>query len=148
MEQRKSYGKRGEQSKQISDEPDWFYEKSDWNKTVDKWRNKVTDKSVVENQTGVWVNDNKREEWMDDFKGKIYIEKPGWHWVGIKENAKGDNDRAPDMRVNLRPLDRESVEKYVGEVRILTKEQAKEMWSKPGSERVRNDKEIDNDIPF
>ena len=148
MIQRRSYGKRGEQSKQISDEPDWFYEKSDWDKTVDKWRNKVTDKSVVENQTGVWVNDNKREEWMDDFKGKIYVEKPGWHWVGIKENAKGDNDRAPDMRVNLRPLDRESVEKYVGEVRILTKEQAKEMWSKPGSERVRNDKEIDNDIPF
>jgi hypothetical protein len=148
VEQHKSYGKRGEQSKQISDEPDWFYEKSDWDKTVDKWRNKVADKSVVENQTGVWVNDNKREEWMDDFKGKIYVEKPGWHWVGIKENAKGDNDRAPDMRVNLRPLDRESVEKYVGEVRILTKEQAKEMWSKPGSERVRNDKEIDNDIPF
>ena len=148
MIQRRSYGKRGEQSKQISDEPDWFYEKSDWDKTVDKWRNKVTDKSVVENKTGVWVNDNKREEWMDDFKGKIYVEKPGWHWVGIKENAKGDNDRAPDMRVNLRPLDRESVEKYVGEVRILTKEQAKEMWSKPGSERVRNDKEIDNDIPF
>lgn len=108
----------------------------------------MADKSVVENQTGVWVNDNKREEWMDDFKGKIYVEKPGWHWVGIKENAKGDNDRAPDMRVNLRPLDRESVEKYVGEVRILTKEQAKEMWSKPGSERVRNDKDIDNDIPF
>jgi hypothetical protein len=148
VEQHKSSGKRGEQSKQISDEPDWFYEKSDWDKTIDKWRNKVADKSVVENQTGVWVNDNKREEWMDDFKGKIYVEKPGWHWVGIKENAKGDNDRAPDMRVNLRPLDRESVEKYVGEVRILTKEQAKEMWSKPGSERVRNDKDIDNDIPF
>ena len=48
----------------------------------------MADKSVVENQTGVWTNDNKREEWMDDFKGKIYVEKPGWHWVGIKENAK------------------------------------------------------------
>ena len=107
-----------------------------------------TDKSVVENQTGVWTNDNKREEWMDDFKGKIYVEKPGWHWVGIKENAKNGNANAPDMKVNLRALDRDSVDKYCADIQVLTKEQAKEMWSKPGSERVRNDKEIDSDIPF
>ena len=148
MERHKSSGKRGELNRQTLDEPDWFYEKSDWDKTVDKWRNKVADKSVVENQTGVWTNDNKREEWMDDFKGKIYVEKPGWHWVGIKENAKNGNANAPDMKVNLRALDRDSVDKYCADIQVLTKEQAKEMWSKPGSERVRNDKEIDSDIPF
>jgi len=108
----------------------------------------VSDKSVVENQTGVWVNENKREEWMDDFKGKIYIQKPGWHWVGIKENDKGQNDRAPDMKVNVRALDADSVSRYCSDIQVLTKEQAKEMWSKPGAERTRTDKEIDNDIPF
>jgi len=148
VERHKSSGKRGELNRQTSDEPDWFYEKSDWDKTVDKWRNKVADKSVVENQTGVWTNDNKREEWMDDFKGKIYVEKPGWHWVGVKENAKNGNANAPDLKINLRALDRDSVDKYCSDIQVLTKEQAKEMWSKPGSERVRNDKEIDNDIPF
>jgi hypothetical protein len=148
VEQRKSSGKRGEQSKQISDEPDWFYEKSEWEKTLDKWEKKMTEKSVVENQTGVWTNDNKREEWMDDFKGKIYVEKPGWHWVGIKEVAKNGNDRAPDLKLSLRALDRESVSKYCGDTKVLTKEQAKELWSKPGSERTRSDKEIDSDIPF
>ena len=148
MERHKSSGKRGELNRQTLDEPDWFYEKSDWDKTVDKWRNKVADKSVVENQTGVWTNDNKREEWMDDFKGKIYVEKPGWHWIGVKENAKNGNANAPDLKINLRALDRDSVDKYCSDIQVLTKEQAKEMWSKPGSERVRNDKEIDSDIPF
>lgn len=108
----------------------------------------MADKSVVENQTGVWTNDNKREEWMDDFKGKIYVEKPGWHWIGVKENAKNGNANAPDLKINLRALDRESVEKYCSDIQVLTKEQAKEMWSKPGSERTRTDKEIDSDIPF
>ena len=52
------------------------------------------------------------------------------------------------MKVNLRALDHDSVDKYCADIQVLTKEQAKEMWSKPGSERVRNDKEIDSDIPF
>ena len=134
MEQHKSSGKRGEQSKQTSDEPDWFYEKSDWDKTIDKWRNKVADKYYVENKCGVWKNDRKAE--------------PGWHWVGVKENAKNGNDNAPDLKVGLRPIDRDSVDKYCSEIQVLTPEQAKEMWSKPGSQRIRNDKEMDSDIPF
>lgn len=148
MEQHKSSGKRGEQSKQTSDEPDWFYEKSDWDKTIDKWRNKVADKYYVENKCGVWKNDRKTEEWMDDYKDKVYIAKPGWHWVGVKENAKNGNDNAPDLKVGLRPIDRDSVDKYCSEIQVLTPEQAKEMWSKPGSQRIRNDKEMDSDIPF
>jgi len=90
---------------------------------------------------------NVKSGWMTS-RGKIYVEKPGWHWVGIKEVAKNGNDRAPDLKLSLRALDRESVSKYCGDTKVLTKEQAKELWSKPGSERTRSDKEIDSDIPF
>ena len=108
----------------------------------------MADKYYVENKCGVWKNDRKTEEWMDDYKDKIYVAKPGWHWIGLKENAKNGNENAPDLKIGLRSIDRDGVDKYCSEIQVLTAEQAKEMWSKPGSERVRNDKEIDNDIPF
>jgi hypothetical protein len=85
------------------------------------------DKVTVENRGGVWINDRKTADWQDDYKGKMYIAKPGWHWIGVKEQT-GEN--RPAFQVDLRPLDDDAIKQYCSEISILTKEQAKEKWSK------------------
>ena len=35
----------------------------------------MADKFVTENRTGLWNNDRKTEEWMDDYRSKIYMRK-------------------------------------------------------------------------
>ena len=85
------------------------------------------DKVAVENKGGGWPNDRKTADWQDDYKGKIYIAKPGWHWLGIKEQT-GEN--RPAFQLELRLMDDEAIKQYCSEISVLTKEQAKEKWSK------------------
>ena len=35
------------------------------------------DKVTVENRGGAWINDRKTADWQDDYKGKMYVAKPG-----------------------------------------------------------------------
>ena len=35
----------------------------------------MADKYVTENRSGLWINDRKTDDWMDDFNGKIYVAK-------------------------------------------------------------------------
>lgn len=107
----------------------------------------MADKFVTENRTGVWPNDRKVEEWQDDYRSKIYVAKAGWHWIGIREGA---GEGKPAMNVELRHMDNAQVQQYCSEYTVLTKEQAKEKYSKsetPGASRQRTD-ELDDTIPF
>jgi hypothetical protein len=101
-------------------------------------------KYVTENKAGLWTNDRKTDDWMDDFNGKIYVAKAGWHWVGAKE-LEGDN--RPALQVVVRPMDEVHVQKYSSECTVLTKEQAKEKWSKFKEEPNKTASE-DDDLPF
>jgi hypothetical protein len=108
----------------------------------------MADKFVTENRTGLWNNDRKMEEWQDDFRSKIYIKEPGWHWIGAREGA---GEGKPALTVEVRKMDNAQVNQYCGEYTVLTKEQAKEKYSKsetPGASRQRTDKELDDTIPF
>jgi hypothetical protein len=87
------------------------------------------DKVAIENRGGAWINDRKTADWQDDYKGKMYIAKPGWHWLGVKEQT-GEN--RPAFQVDLRPLDDAAVKQYCSEISVLTKEQAKDKWGKGG----------------
>jgi hypothetical protein len=87
------------------------------------------DKVAVENNGGAWLNDRKTIEWHADFKGKVYVKEPGWHWFDLKEQV-GDNK--PAFQLTLRHLDDEAVKQYCSEISVLTKEQAKEKWGKGG----------------
>ena len=99
---------------------------------------------ITENKAGLWNNDRKTDDWMDDFNGKIYIAKAGWHWVGAKEQ-EGDN--RPALQVAVRPMDEVHVQKYSSECIVLTKEQAKEKWSKKEPDKKNKESE-DDDLPF
>ena len=108
----------------------------------------MADKFVTENRTGLWNNDRKTEEWMDDYRSKIYITSPGWHWIGAREGA---GEGKPALTVDLRAMDNAQVQQYCSDYTVLTKEQAREKYSKsetPGASRSRADKEIDSDKPF
>ena len=108
----------------------------------------MSEKFVVENEAGHYPNDNKTEDWQDDFRGKVYISETGWYWAGIKKNEGGNN--RPPLVAKLRKMTQEMVQKYCHDIKVLTKEQAKEKFSKAdsGSSRRRGDSEIDDDIPF
>jgi hypothetical protein len=108
----------------------------------------MSEKFVVENECGYYPNDNKKEDWQDDYRTKVYISEPGWYWAGLKKNEGGGN--RPPLVSKLRKMTQEMVQKYCHDIKILTKEQAKEKFSKAdsGSSRSRGDSEIDNDIPF
>ena len=56
----------------------------------------MADKYVTENRSGLWINDRKTDDWMDDFSCKIYVPKAGWHWIGAKEL---DEDNKPALKV-------------------------------------------------
>ncbi len=38
----------------------------------------MSEKFVVENECGYYPNDNKKEDWQDDYRTKVYISEPGW----------------------------------------------------------------------
>ena len=106
----------------------------------------MADKYVTENKSGLWTNDRKTDDWMDDFGGKIYVAKSGWHWIGAKEQ-EGDNK--PALQVELRPMTDDQTEKYCSDYSVLTKAQAKEKWSKQEEEPAPTKKtESDDDLPF
>ena len=71
------------------------------------------DKVTVENRGGAWINDRKTADWQDDYKGKMYVAKPGWHWLGIKEQT-GEN--RPAFQVDLRPLDDDAIKQYCSDI--------------------------------
>lgn len=54
------------------------------------------------------------------------------------------------MQVEVRKMTQEMTQKYCHDIKVLTKEQAKEKYGKgdSGASRSRGDSEIDNDIPF
>ena len=99
---------------------------------------------ITENKAGLWNNDRKTDDWMDDFNGKIYIAKAGWHWVGAKEQ-EGDNK--PALQVELRPMTDDQTEKYCSDYSVLTKAQAKEKWSKEEPAATKKT-EPEDDLPF
>jgi len=108
------------------------------------------DKVAVENKGGAWVNDRKTADWQDDYKGKVYVKEPGWHWFGLKEQA-GENK--PAFQMALRPLDGEAVKQYCADISVLTAEQAKEKWGNGGFKRSSTTKytpgaDADDPIPF
>ncbi len=107
----------------------------------------MSEKFTTQNKAGLWNNDNKQEPWQDDYRSKIYISEPGWHWIGAVE--KGGEGK-PAMQVEVRKMTQEMVQKYCHDIKVLTKEQAKEKYGKgdSGASRSRGDSEIDNDIPF
>ncbi len=107
----------------------------------------MSEKFTTQNKAGLWGNDNKQEPWQDDYRSKIYISEPGWHWIGAVE--KGGEGK-PAMQVEVRKMTQEMVQKYCHDIKVLTKEQAKEKYGKgdSGASRSRGDSEIDNDIPF
>ena len=103
----------------------------------------MSEKYVTENESGLWNNDSKTEDWMDDFKSKIYISEPGWHWIGAREN-EGDN--RPALQVTVRHMDDKQINQYCSEYTVLTKEQAKEKWSKKEPDKKKTESE--DDLPF
>jgi|TARA_R100000049_G_C1940634_1_gene84742 hypothetical protein len=103
----------------------------------------MSEKYVTENESGLWNNDSKTEDWMDDFKSKIYISEPGWHWIGAREN-EGDN--RPALQVTVRRMDDKQINQYCSEYTVLTKEQAKEKWSKKEPDKKKTESE--DDLPF
>ncbi len=107
----------------------------------------MSEKFTTQNKAGLWNNDNKQEPWQDDYRSKIYISEPGWHWIGAVE--KGGEGK-PAMQVEVRKMTQEMTQKYCHDIKVLTKEQAKEKYGKgdSGASRSRGDSEIDNDIPF
>ena len=124
--------KSGERSAQTSEDndPDWMYHKpapDKWEQFLDKVEKKsMADKYVVENKAGLWASDRKTADWMDDWNGKMYVAKAGWHWVGGKHNTR---DNGPAVDIEVRPMDSDQMNKYTADYDILTKEQAKERWS-------------------
>ena len=111
-------------------DPDWMYHQpapDAWEQTLNKWESKrMADKYVVENKAGLWKSDRKTAEWMDDWNGKVYIAKAGWHWMGGKENTR---ENGPAVDIEVRPMDADQVTKYTADFDILTKEEAKQRWA-------------------
>ena len=105
----------------------------------------MADKYVTENKSGLWINDRKTDDWMDDFNGKIYVAKAGWHWIGAKEQ---DDDNKPALKVELRPMTSDEIDKYCSDYTVLTKEQAKEKWSKKEPAATKKTESDDDDLPF
>ena len=122
----------GERSAQTSEDndPDWMYHQpapDPWEQTLNKWESRrMADKYVVENKAGLWTSDRKTADWMDDWSGKVYIAKSGWHWVGGKNNTR---ENGPAVDIEVRPMDADQVTKYTADFDILTKEEAKQRWS-------------------
>jgi hypothetical protein len=113
------------------DDPDWMYHQpapDAWEQTLNKWEKKsMADKYVVENKAGLWTSERKTADWMDDWSGKVYISKSGWHWMGGKNNTR---EAGPAVDIEVRPMDADQISKYTADYDILTKEEAKERWSK------------------
>ena len=150
-------GGRSAQTSEDSD-PDWMYHQpapDPWEQTLNKWEKKsMADKYVVENKAGLWASDRKTADWMDDWSGKIYIAKEGWHWMGGKHNTR---DNGPAVDIEVRPMDRDQISKYSADIDILTKEEAKQRWQGGGSNGSSQDNskwmkpappKNDNDIPW
>jgi hypothetical protein len=152
--------KSGGQSAQTSEDsdPDWMYHQpapDPWEQTLNKWEKKsMADKYVVENKAGLWASDRKTADWMDDWSGKIYIAKEGWHWMGGKQNTR---ENGPAVDIEVRPMDRDQISKYSADIDILTKEEAKQRWQGGGSNGSSQDNskwmkpappKNDNDIPW
>jgi len=150
-------GGRSAQTSEDSD-PDWMYHQpapDPWEQTLNKWEKKsMADKYVVENKAGLWASDRKTADWMDDWSGKMYVAKPGWHWVGGKHNTR---ENGPAVDIEVRPMDRDQISKYSADIDILTKEEAKQRWQGGGSNGSSQDNskwmkpappKSDNDIPW
>ena len=78
----------------------------------------MSEKFTTQNKAGLWNNDNKQEPWQDDYKSKIYISEPGWHWIGAVE--KGGEGK-PAMQVEVRKMTQEMTQKYCHDIKVLTK---------------------------
>ena len=102
-------------------------------------------KYVTENKSGLWTNDRKTDDWMDDFNGKIYVAEAGWHWIGAK---KQEGDNRPALQVEVRPMDDNQVKQYCSDSIVLTKEQAKEKWSTKEEPAKKKTASEDEDLPF
>ena len=119
--------KSGGPSAQTSDDdPPWMYHQpapDPWEQTLNKWEKKSMEgKYTVEDRAGLFPNDRKSADWMDDWNGKVYITKPGWFWIGGKHNTK-ENPVAID--VELRPMNSEEENKYTKDIEIYSKEEFK-----------------------
>ena len=55
----------------------------------------MSEKFTTQNKAGLWNNDNKQEPWQDDYRSKIYISEPGWHWIGAVEKGGENNPPHP-----------------------------------------------------
>ena len=114
-------------------DPDWMYHQpapDPWEQTLNKWEKKsMADKYVVENKAGLWKSDRKTADWMDDWSGKVYISKAGWHWMGGKENTR---ENGPAVDIEVRVMDADQVSKYTADYDILSKEDAKETMDESG----------------
>ena len=149
-------GGRSAQTSEDSD-PDWMYHQpapDPWEQTLNKWEKKgMADKYVVENKAGLWASDRKTADWMDDWSGKMYVAKAGWHWVGGKHNTR---DNGPAVDIEVRPMDSDQMNKYASDYDILTKDQAKERWTQHSNGSGSNDSKWmkpapvkeGNDIPW
>ena len=149
-------GGRSAQTSEDSD-PDWMYHKpapDRWEQFLDKVEKKsMADKYVVENKAGLWASDRKTADWMDDWSGKMYVAKAGWHWVGGKHNTR---DNGPAVDIEVRPMDSDQMNKYASDYDILTKDQAKERWTQHSNGSGSNDSKWrkpapvkeGNDIPW
>ena len=149
-------GGRSAQTSEDSD-PDWMYHKpapDRWEQFLDKVEKKsMADKYVVENKAGLWASDRKTADWMDDWSGKMYVAKAGWHWVGGKHNTR---DNGPAVDIEVRPMDSDQMNKYAADYDILTKDQAKERWTQHSNGSGSNDSKWmkpapakeGNDIPW
>lgn len=111
----------------------------------------MEEKVTTMNQCGAWRNQDKVEDWHDDYKSKVYVSHEGWYWVGLRK-AEKKTSKSPDVELKLRPMSDAEASKYCGDIRVLTPDQARAKWGakneSPGSNRSRNDKELDDDIPF